>query len=164
MNPEIDLLAFAAVENLKAAGLSVTTAESCTGGMIATALTEVPGVSQVFRYGWVTYCNEAKERLLNVPASLIEEHTVVSEPVVAAMATAAMRQSGADIAIAVSGNAGPAAPEGEPEVGTVCIAIARRGAARPVHTETLYMPGLERRQFRQRVTAKVLQLIASAAN
>ncbi len=165
MNPEIDLLAFAAVENLKAAGLTVTTAESCTGGMIATSLTEVPGASAIFRYGWVTYCNEAKERLLNVPASLIEEHTVVSEPVVAAMATAAMRQSGADIAVAVSGNAGPASvPEGEPPIGTVCLAIARRGAARPVHTETLNLPGLNRRQFRERVTAKALQLIAGAAS
>lgn len=163
MNPEIDLLAFAAVENLKAAGLSVTTAESCTGGMIATALTEVPGASQVFRYGWVTYCNEAKERLLSVPAELIDEHSVVSESVVAAMATAAMRQSGADIAIAVSGNAGPTAAEGEPPVGTVCIALARRGAARPVHTETLHLPGMTRRQFREKVTAKVLQLIAGAA-
>ena len=163
MNPEIDLLAFAVVENLKAAGLSVTTAESCTGGMIATALTEVPGASQVFRYGWVTYCNEAKERLLNVPSELIEEHTVVSDPVVAAMATAVMRQSGSDIAIAVSGNAGPTAAEGEPPVGTVCIALARRGAARPVHTETLHLPGMTRRQFREKVTAKVLQLIAGAA-
>ena len=163
MNPEIDLLAFAAVENLKAAGLTVTTAESCTGGMIAAALTEVPGASAAFRYGWVTYCNEAKERLLGVPAELIEEHTVVSEPVVAAMATAAMRQSGADIAVAVSGNAGPTAAAGEPPVGTVCLAIARRGAARPMHTETLTLPDLTRRQFRERVTAKALQLIAGAA-
>lgn len=164
MNSEIDLLAFIAVENLRGAGLTVTTAESCTGGMIATAITEVPGASQVFRYGWVTYCNEAKERLLSVPTELIEEHSVVSEPVVAAMATAAMRQSGADIAVAVSGNAGPTAEEGEPAVGTVCIALARRGAARPVHTETVYLPGMPRRQLRQRVTAKVLQLIAGAAS
>lgn len=164
MNPEVDLLAFAAVKNLKAAGLTVTTAESCTGGMIATALTEVPGASDVFRYGWVTYCNEAKERLLGVPAELIEEHTVVSEPVVAAMATAAMRLSGADIAVAASGNAGPTVAEGEPPVGTVCLAIARRGAARPVHTETLNLPGLTRRQFRERVTARALQLIAGAAS
>lgn len=88
---------------------------------------------------------------------------MVSEPVVAAMAQAAMRQSGADIAVAVSGNAGPTAAEGEPPVGTVCLAISRRGAARPVHTETLILPGMTRRQFRERVTAKVLQLIAGAA-
>jgi PncC family amidohydrolase len=163
MNSEIDLLAFIAVENLRGTGLTVTTAESCTGGMIASAITEVPGASQVFRYGWVTYCNEAKERLLNVPTELIDDHSVVSEPVVAAMATAAMRQSGADIAVAVSGNAGPTAAEGEPAVGTVCIALVRRGAARPVHTETVYLPGMNRRQLRQRVTAKVLQLIAGAA-
>ncbi len=160
MNPEIELLAFAAVENLKAAQLTVTTAESCTGGMISAALTEVPGASAVFRYGWVTYCNEAKERLLAVPSELIEAHTVVSEPVVAAMAQAAMRQSGADIAVAVSGNAGPTAPAGEPPAGTVCLAIARRGAARPVHTETLVFQGLSRRQIRESVTAKALQLIA----
>ena len=91
-------------------------------------------------------------------------HRGVSEPVVAAMATAAMRQSGADIAVAVSGNAGPTAAEGEPPVGTVCLAIARRGAARPVHTETLFLPGMNRRQLRQRVTAKALQLIAGAAS
>jgi PncC family amidohydrolase len=160
MNPEIELLAFAAVENLKAAQLTVTTAESCTGGMISATLTEVPGASAVFRYGWVTYCNEAKERLLAVPSELIEAHTVVSEPVVAAMAQAAMRQSGADIAVAVSGNAGPTAPAGEPPAGTVCLAIARRGAARPVHTETLVFQGLSRRQIRESVTAKALQLIA----
>ena len=65
----MDLLAFAAVENLKAAGLTVTTAESCTGGMIATALTEVPGASQVFRYGWVTYCNESRNACSTCPPS-----------------------------------------------------------------------------------------------
>jgi nicotinamide mononucleotide (NMN) deamidase PncC len=79
------------------------------------------------------------------------------------MAQAAMRQSGADIAVAVSGNAGPTAAEGEPPVGTVCLALARRGAARPLHTETLHLPGLNRRQIRQRVVAKALQLIAGAA-
>ena len=164
MDTNLELAAFAAVKNLEAAGLTLATAESCTGGLIAAAITGVPGASAVFRYGWVTYCNEAKERLLGVPTELIEEHTVVSEPVVAAMATASMRQSGADIAVAVSGNAGPTAPEGEPPAGTVCLAIARRGAARPVHTETLYLSGMTRRQFRERVTAKALQLIAGAAS
>ena len=164
MNPDIELAAFAAVESLRVTGLSVATAESCTGGMIATAITEVPGASAVFRYGWVTYCNEAKEELLGVPPLLIEQFSVVSEPVVAAMAESARLRARADMAIAVSGNAGPTAAEGEPPVGTVCLAIARRGAARPIHTETLYLPGMPRRQFRQRVTAKVLQLIAGAAS
>ena len=131
MDSHLELAAFAAVKNLEAAGLTVATAESCTGGLIAAAITGVPGASRVFRYGWVTYCNEAKERELGVPPNLIEQHSVVSEPVVAAMAEGAMRKAGADIAIAVSGNAGPTAAEGEPPVGTVCIAITRRGAARP---------------------------------
>ena len=140
MDSEIALAAFAAVESLKLTGLTVATAESCTGGMIAAALTEVPRASAAFRYGWVTYCNEAKERLLDVPPALIETFSVVSEPVVAAMAESAMRQAGADIAIAVSGNAGPTAAEGEPPVGTICLALTRRGARKPLHTEPILQP------------------------
>lgn len=163
MNRNIDQQAEAAIRNLRAAGLTVATAESCTGGMIAAALTGVSGASAAFRYGWVTYCNEAKERLLYVAPSLIEEHGVVSEPVVAAMAESALRQAGADLAVAVSGNAGPAAEPGTPPVGTVCIAMARRGATRPAHTETLRHPGMERNEFRAMVTAHVLQMITKAA-
>lgn len=163
MDSTLELLAFAAVQNLTAARLTVATAESCTGGLIAAALTGVPGASAAFRYGWVTYCNEAKERELSVPAALIEAHTVVSEPVVAAMAENAMRRAGADFGIAVSGNAGPTAAEGEPPVGTVCLALARRGAARPTHTETLFRPGMERNRFRLMVAARALELLAGAA-
>ena len=163
MNPNIQLMSFAAVQQLSAAGLTVATAESCTGGLIAAALTEVPGASAVFRYGWVTYCNEAKERLLYVPEALIEAHTVVCEEVVAAMAESAMRQSGADMAVAVSGNAGPTAAEGEPPVGTVCLALCRRAAQRPMHTETLLLPGLDRRSIRERVVLRALELLCDVA-
>ncbi len=162
MDSEIALAAFAAVESLKMTGLTVSTAESCTGGMIATALTEVPGASAVFRYGWVTYCNEAKERLLDVPPALMEAFSVVSEPVVAAMAESALRQAGADIAVAVSGNAGPTAAEGEPPVGTVCLAILKRGARRPLHTETICRPGLDRAGLRRLTTLRALNLIIGA--
>lgn len=161
MDTNLELMAFAAVKNLEAAGLTVATAESCTGGLIAAAITGVPGASAVFRYGWVTYCNEAKERELGVLPTIIEEHSVVSEPVVAAMAQGAMRKAGADVAIAVSGNAGPTAAEGEPPVGTVCIALARRGAPRPVHTETLFLPGLPRNAIRIHIATKVLQMLAA---
>lgn len=161
MDTNLELMAFAAVKNLEAAGLTVATAESCTGGLIAAAITGVPGASAVFRYGWVTYCNEAKERELGVLPTIIEEHSVVSEPVVAAMAQGAMRKAGADVAIAVSGNAGPTAAEGEPPVGTVCIALARRGAPRPVHTETLFLPGLPRNAIRSHIAGKVLQMLAA---
>ena len=161
MDTNLELMAFATVKNLEAAGLTVATAESCTGGLIAAAITGVPGASAVFRYGWVTYCNEAKERELGVQPTIIEEHSVVSEPVVAAMAQGAMRKAGADVAIAVSGNAGPTAAEGEPPVGTVCIALARRGAPRPVHTETLFLPGLPRNAIRSHIATKVLQMLAA---
>lgn len=159
MDTNLELMAFAAVRHLEQAGLSVTTAESCTGGLIAAAITGVPGASAVFKYGWVTYCQEAKERELAVAPNLIEEHGVVSEPVVAAMAQGAMRKSGADIAIAVSGNAGPTAEPGEAAVGTVCLALARRGAPRPMHTETLHLPGLPRNAVRSHVAIKVLQML-----
>ncbi len=164
MNADLELAAFAAVNNLRAAGLSVATAESCTGGLIAAAITGVPGASAVFRYGWVTYCNEAKERELGVMPALIEQHGVVSEPVVAAMALGAMRKAGAHLAVAVSGNAGPTAAEAEPPPGTVCLALARRGAARPVHTETLFCPELPRNALRAYVAAHVLHLLAASAH
>ena len=163
MDSQLELAAFAAVKNMEAAGLTVATAESCTGGLIAAALTGVPGASGVFRYGWVTYCNEAKERELGVAPSIIEQHGVVSEAVVAAMAEGALRRAGADIAVAVSGNAGPTAAEGEPPVGTVCLAIVRRGAARPMHAETVFLPGVPRNTLRNLVAAKVLSLIATVA-
>ncbi len=162
MDGKLKEAAEAAVAALRAAGLTVATAESCTGGMVAAALTDVPGASAAFRYGWVTYCNEAKERLLNIPAALIEQHGVVSEPVVAAMAQNAMRQSGADMAVAVSGNAGPTAGGGAP-VGTICLALARRAAQRLPHTETLTRPELDRRELRELATLRLLELIAGMA-
>ena len=149
-------LAESTVAALTAAGRTLATAESCTGGLIAAAVTEVPGASRVFRYGWVTYCNEAKENLLHVSAEIIERHTVVSEPVVQAMAVSARAQAGADYALAVSGNAGPTAAPGEPPVGTVCIALATPAA---VHSLTLSRPGLSRHDFRLMVVHEALQLI-----
>lgn len=158
---QLEQWAQVAVQQLRAAGLCLCTAESCTGGLIAAALTEVPGASAVFRYGWVTYCNEAKERELGVPPELIAAHSVVSEPVVAAMAQGALRHSGADVAVAVSGNAPPVAPEGEPPVGTVCLALARRGC--PVHTETHFRPELSRAELRRLAACRCLELVAEAA-
>ncbi len=163
MNTELHELAASAVERLTAAGLTVSTAESCTGGMVAAAITDIPGASAVFRYGWVTYCNEAKERQLNVPSTLIEQYSAVSEPVVAAMAQNAMRQSGAHMAVAVSGNAGPTAAEGEPPAGTIWLALARRGVQRVPHTEKIHRPELSRAELRSLATRRLLELIAGAA-
>lgn len=164
--PQSDLLTTAeqVVAKLQATGLTLTTAESCTGGLIAATITAIPGASTVFHYGWVTYSAEAKMRQLHVAPELIDTHTVVSEPVVAAMATGALRQAAADISIAVSGNAGPSSAPGEPPVGTVCLALMRKGAPRPIHTETLYRADLARNDFRLWVTQKALSLVLNAIN
>lgn len=153
-----DILSLAekTVKLLTERGETLSTAESCTGGMIAAALTEAAGASRVFRYGWVTYARESKERELGVPAELIERHTVVSEPVVQAMAESALEQAHADYALAVSGNAGPTAPPGEPPVGTVCIALATPGGT---YTTTLVRPHLSRHDFRAMVVREALELL-----
>lgn len=102
-------------------------AESCTGGHIANRITNVPGASAVLRAGLVTYANEAKESFLGVPRALLMEHGAVSEPVARAMAEGALRATGANFAMAVTGIAGPGgAVQGKP-VGTVYIAVAGPG-------------------------------------
>ena len=103
---------------------AVSTAESCTGGLLAKLLTDVPGASDYFREGYVTYHNEAKINLLIVPPALIEKHGAVSEQVVKAMATGAQEESGAAYALATSGVAGPGGGSVQKPVGTVWIALA----------------------------------------
>ncbi|MDF1859022.1 MAG: competence/damage-inducible protein A, partial [Verrucomicrobiales bacterium] len=109
-------------------GQVVSTAESCTGGHIASTLTNASGSSAIFHRGYVTYANEAKTEMLGVPEELLAEHGAVSEPVVRAMAEGCLRVSGADHAIAVSGIAGPTGGTEEKPVGTVYVGIASRDA------------------------------------
>src|ERR687894_2174634 len=111
-----------------AAGYKLATAESCTGGLIAGALTEVPGSSSVVERGFVTYSNEAKTELLGVPAELIARHGAVSESVARAMAEGALARSRADVAVAITGIAGPGGATATKPVGLVHFALARRGA------------------------------------
>lgn len=108
-------------------GQTVATAESCTGGLIAHRLTNVPGASAVFGWGFVTYANEAKAGAIGVPADLLAAHGAVSEEVVRAMAEGALRVSGADHALAVTGIAGPGGGTPDKPVGTVWIGLASRG-------------------------------------
>jgi nicotinamide-nucleotide amidase len=114
--------------HLRASGRHITVAESCTGGWIGKALTDVPGSSQWFEAGFVSYGNGAKTALLGVPPAQLARHGAVSEPVVKAMALGALERSGADVAVAVSGIAGPDGGTPGKPVGSVWFAWAwRRG-------------------------------------
>ena len=119
-------LAESLVTALSDAGKTVSTAESCTGGWIAKAITDIPGSSAAFAYGIVSYSNGAKESLLGVQNSTLAEKGAVSAPVVTEMAEGALALSGADIAVAVSGVAGPDGGSGAKPVGTVCFGWAVR--------------------------------------
>ena len=106
-------------------GLMIATAESCTGGLIAALLTEIPGSSDVVERGFVTYSNDAKEEMLGVPEELLRAHGAVSEPVCRAMALGALKNSRAEISVAVTGIAGPGGGTPQKPVGLVYIAVAR---------------------------------------
>lgn len=116
------------LDALKAQELMIATAESCTGGLIAGVLTEVAGSSAVVERGFVTYSNEAKTGMLGVDAKLIRDNGAVSEPVARAMAEGALNHSLADIAVAVTGIAGPGGGSKEKPVGLVHLAAMRRGS------------------------------------
>jgi len=141
--------------NLQQHKLKVTTAESCTGGLIASKLTEISGSSTSFEAGYVTYSNEMKTSMLNVPAELLQQHGAVSEAVVIAMARGALLKSNADLAIAVSGIAGPNGGSEDKPVGTVWLAW---GSIDNIKTQCLLLP-YKRRQFQQFVTAIGLDLV-----
>lgn len=129
-NKELDTLASALGEALLARRWRMACAESCTGGWLAKCLTDLPGSSAWFGWGFVSYANEAKTAMLGVPALLIAEHGAVSEPVARAMAEGARRVSGAEVAVAVTGIAGPqGATPGKP-VGTVWVAWTGPGGTR----------------------------------
>jgi nicotinamide-nucleotide amidase len=114
----------------RARGLRVVTAESCTGGLVAGALTEIAGSSDVVDRGFVTYSNAAKEAMLGVPASMLERHGAVSSQTAAAMVKGALKSSLADIAVSITGIAGPGGGSKEKPVGLVYFAAARRGGRR----------------------------------
>lgn len=130
MTRDTDLLelAEAVLADLRGAGVMVATAESCTGGLIAGALTEIPGSSDVVDRGFVTYTNDAKQEMLGVDPGLIETHGAVSDPVARAMAEGALAHSRAAVTVAVTGVAGPGASERKP-AGLVYIAWASTDAA-----------------------------------
>ena len=129
MFPEKSIeLAERVVRACGAAGLRISTAESCTGGLIAAALTEIPGASNVLERGFVAYSNAAKTELLGVPADLIEAHGAVSPEVAQAMAEGALARAPAELSVAITGIAGPGGGTPDKPVGLVQLAAARKGA------------------------------------
>jgi nicotinamide-nucleotide amidase len=142
----------------RAQGLKIATAESCTGGLIAAALTAIPGSSEVVERGFVTYSNEAKTEMLGVPAELIARKGAVSMEVALAMAEGALKHSPADVVVAVTGVAGPGGGSEAKPVGLVHIACARRGGAR-LHEECRF-GDLGRDAVREASVRAVLALIA----
>jgi nicotinamide-nucleotide amidase len=148
-------------EKLLAGALRAATAESCTGGWIAKALTDVPGSSAWFEGGFVTYSNAAKVRDLGVLDATLELYGAVSEPVVRDMALGALRVTGADIAVSVSGIAGPDGGSELKPVGTVWFGIARRRGEPQVSAEHHLFAG-DREAVRRRSVARALQLLLEA--
>lgn len=130
---DIDLLAREVVEAAVARGLMIATAESCTGGLVAGALTAISGSSAVLDRGFVTYSNAAKSDMLEVPADLIETHGAVSEPVARAMAEGAVRRSEARVSVSITGIAGPGGGSADKPVGLVHFAAS--GPSGLIHAE-----------------------------
>lgn len=159
MSPDLVARAAELLDELRAQGLMLATAESCTGGLISAYLTEVPGSSDVLERGFVTYSNEAKTELLGVPAELIKEHGAVSEEVACAMAKGALQHSRADIAVSVTGVAGPGGGSAEKPVGLVHFAVARRDAAvKPVRH---LFGDIGRDRIRQQSVEEAFRLVRS---
>jgi nicotinamide-nucleotide amidase len=149
------------LEICRSKGILVATAESCTGGLVAGALTEVPGSSDVVDRGFVTYSNAAKSQMLGVPADLIVREGAVSEAVARAMAEGAVRHSGASLAVAITGVAGPGGGSELKPVGLVHFAAHANWGAR-LHVERRF-GDLGRFEIRQRSVAQALAMLERLA-
>ena len=134
----------------------LVTAESCTGGMIARAMTDLAGSSDVFERGFVTYSNDAKHELLNVKNETLDQFGAVSKETAAEMVSGALNNSHADIAVSVTGIAGPSGGSDEKPVGTVCFGLAEKGSA--VRTQTQVFSG-SRSEVRDASTKHALSIV-----
>lgn len=143
-------------ERLIATGKSVSCAESCTGGLLAAEFTRLPGSSAWFHMSWVTYSNEAKQRLLGVLPHTLETHGAVSEETVREMAEGALRLANADYALSISGIAGPDGGSAEKPVGTVCFGLATRQTS---FARRMHFTG-DRNAVRAQAVAFALQWLA----
>ncbi|MDG5747548.1 CinA family protein [Qipengyuania sp. XHP0207] len=156
---DIDDLARRVVEENRASGRTVVLAESCTGGLVAAALTEIPGSSAVLDRGFVTYSNEAKMESLGVPFDIIETFGAVSIACVWAMAKGALQNSTADVAVAISGVAGPDGGTALKPVGTVVFARVVRGEEGEPDGELKKFDPTSRADIRRQATVCALELL-----
>jgi nicotinamide-nucleotide amidase len=146
----------------RAKGLSIVTAESCTGGLVSAALTAVPGSSDVVERGFVTYSNQAKVDLLGVPAEALEKWGAVSEPVAIEMAEGALRHSPASLALAVTGIAGPGGATASKPIGLVhLVVLLRQGGS--IHVERQF-GSVGREEIRKRSVAQALEMLRRLAD
>jgi nicotinamide-nucleotide amidase len=160
MSEDFDVLARLVLDRCRARGYTLATAESCTGGLIAAALTEIPGSSDVMERGLVTYSNRAKSELLGVPAEIIAAHGAVSGQVAVAMVEGVLARAPVDLAVSVTGIAGPGgATPGKP-VGLVWFGLARRGES--PRSEREVFPG-DRAAIRRAAVVHALTLLAEAS-
>jgi len=151
----------ATLDALKARGWMASAAESCTGGMVMAALTDIAGSSAVVDRGFVTYTNAAKQQMLGVGSETLAAHGAVSEQVAREMAEGALAHSDAQVAVAITGIAGPGGSEHKPE-GRVCFGLAVEG--RETRTETIEFGAQGRAQVRQAAALKAINLLQIAAN
>jgi nicotinamide-nucleotide amidase len=156
----IRALAEAVLTRCRDKKLMIATAESCTGGLIAGALTDIAGSSDIIERGFVTYSNRAKTEMLGVPAALIAWHGAVSAEVARAMAAGALAHAPVDLTVAVTGIAGPGGGSADKPVGLVHLATARRGGK--THSEHQIFPG-DRTSIRRATVERALELLQAAA-
>lgn len=151
--------AAALLDLYRAHGIKLATAESCTGGMVGAWLTEVPGSSDVFERGFITYSNAAKQDMLGVTLESLSAHGAVSKQVAAEMASGALARSQADIAVSITGIAGPGGSEHKPE-GRVCFGLAYGDI---VHVETQEFGSIGRDKVRNAAAKRALELLTQGA-
>ncbi|MSP50333.1 MAG: CinA family protein [Alphaproteobacteria bacterium] len=157
---DLDHLAKDLLQRLRRRRLRLATAESCTGGLIAAMLTEIAGSSDVVERGFVTYSNDAKTECLGVPAEMIATHGAVSEEVARAMAEGAIANSRADLAVAVTGIAGPGGGTPTKPVGLVHLAVIRRGGEAR-HERRIFAGN--RSEIRQATVERAFEMLGDAA-
>jgi nicotinamide-nucleotide amidase len=159
-DPHLRQLALLTMDDARLLRMKIATAESCTGGLIAALLTDIAGASDVFDRGFVTYSNKAKEEVLGVPGDLMADVGAVSEPVARAMAEGALANSRANLAVAVTGIAGPGGGTPLKPVGLVHIAVAREN--QPIRHERFEFGDVGREDVRLLTVEKALDMVREA--